>query len=61
MRLKVTFECEVFPWEGPAYAVIANVLAQAHPKIAYARNLEVEEIEDDEDGDYESIIYTAVL
>lgn len=55
MRLKVTFECEVFPWEGPAYAVIANVLAQAHPKIAYARNLEVEEIEDDEDGDYESI------
>lgn len=51
MKVKVTFECEVFPWTGPAQSVIEEVLAQAHPKVAYARNFVVEEIEDTEDGD----------
>jgi hypothetical protein len=47
VKVKVTFECEVFPWVGPPQSVVEEVLH--NPLLAYVKNVEVEEKEDEED------------
>ena len=49
MRVKVTFECEVYPCGHSEWFAVHDELE--HTGLDRICNLEIEEIEEDEDGD----------